>query len=537
MSDNHGMRLHAFARRARAEIAANAVPALAVASAAVLPFLPFVLHVGSEGQRSLSGGALMVAAGAVLLALLSRLASLALALVYLPLTLLSVHLVRHYSAGQHGWRLNQVDSRVEAYFESPSSETFEYLRSQGWPSDWVLVGAAVLYLVALAWLLRRMPPLTTAARWAVVAATAAWAVIAVQQRIDRHLPQWPQYQLALAAIEARPRFAQLAERNVYLEANPLPPAECGARYRHIVVVLGESANSDHMSVFGYRRKTTPFAERSSPHAFLALAPANQTRYSLAMMLTAVRPGEFAPFYRLHSLVGRLAACGYRTLWISNQGRVGRQDSMAASLAREADRHLFLNELSYKQVGHDGEILQALENLGAFEAERQATFIHLIGSHMQYARRFPARFGFRPILDTVDAYDNSILYTDHVLAELHERFGPEGLLLVYAADHGEVVANRGFGHGFSPGFQEEYRVPLLIWTEDTASMGRLKAAVGNARLNLASFDDVMLYLAGSTESPAVSTSGVVTNLGPANRVNYHALPSAQRPASESRKSQR
>ena len=518
-------------------MAANALPALAVASAAVLPYLPFVLHVGSDGQRSLSGGALMVATGAVLLAFLSRLVCFALALMYLPLTLVCVHLIRHYSAGQRGWQLNQPDSRVEAFFESPPNETIEYFKSQAWLSDWILLGTAVLYVVALAWILRRVRPLTTAARWAVVAATAAWAVFAVQQRIDRHLQQWPQYQLALAAIEARPRFMQLAERNEYLKANPLPPADCRARYHHIVVVIGESANSDHMSVFGYRRKTTPFAERSSPHAFLALAPANQTRYSLAMMLTAVRPGDFAPFYRLHSLVGQLAACGYRTLWISNQGRVGRQDSMAASLAREADRHVFLNELSYKQVGHDGEILQTLEGLGAFDAERQATFIHLIGSHMQYARRVPARFGFRPILDTVDAYDNSILYTDHVLAELHERFGPKGLLLVYAADHGEVVANRGFGHGFSPGFQDEYRVPLLIWTEDTASVGRLKAAVGNARLNLESFDDVMLYLAGGTESPAVSTSGVVTNLGPANRVNYYAMPSAQRPASESRKTQR
>jgi hypothetical protein len=125
----------------------------------------------------------------------------------------------------------------------------------------------------------------------------------------------------------------------------------------------------------------------------------------------------------------------------------------------------------------------------------------------------------------------------VLQQLRARFGAKDVLLVYAADHGEVVANRGFGHGFSPGFQEEYRVPLLIWTDDTASVGRLRDAVGGARLNLESFDDVMLYLAGATESPSVSRSGVVTNLGPANRVNYHALQSAQRAASESRKSQR
>jgi glucan phosphoethanolaminetransferase (alkaline phosphatase superfamily) len=340
-----------------------------------------------------------------------------------------------------------------------------------------------------------------------------------------------------SAVEAQPRFEQLAERNAWLDAHPLPRADCGSRYRKVVIVIGESAAVDRMSIFGHARPTTPYAEQSSPHAFVALSPSNQTRYALAMMLTRAGHADFDAFYREHSLVNRLEACGYSTLWISNQGRVGRQDSMVASLAREADREIFLNSLSYKQVKFDGQLVGELELVGAFDAESQATFIHLIGSHTQYRRRYPDGFGLRPVLDLVDAYDNSILYTDHVLSELHERFGKDGVLFVYVADHGEVVSNRLYGHGFSPGYQEEYLTPLLVWTSDAASMNRVKAAANGARINLESFDDLVQHLVGAAPTLALSTRDVVINLGPANPVLFDELRSLQSPTSASTKRKR
>jgi glucan phosphoethanolaminetransferase (alkaline phosphatase superfamily) len=530
-------RASALAAKVRGEIAENAPVAVAIAAMAVLPFLPFVMRVTADGERVVAYSGLAIAAGAVLFALLSRIAFLAFALVYVPLTLLSIHLVRHFSGEQRGWKLNQPDSRVETYFESPASETLEYLQTHWWPSDWVLVGLGTAYLVVLAWLFRTARPLTWAARGAVALAAVAWAGVAWTQRIDRHLPDWPQYQLVRAAVEAQPRFERLAERNAYLDANPLPPADCGSRYRKVVIVIGESAAAERMSIFGHPRETTPYAERSSPHAFIALSPSNQTRYALAMMLTRAGHADFESFYREHSLVDRLEACGYATLWISNQGRVGRQDSMVASLAREADRQVFLNRLSYKQVKFDGQLIGELELLGAFDAERQATFIHLIGSHTQYRRRYPDGFGLRPILDLEDAYDNSILYTDHVLSELHGRFGRDDVLFVYVSDHGEVVANHFYGHGFSPGYREEYLTPLLVWTRDAAAVNRAKAAANGARINLASFDDLVLYLVGATATPALSTSEVVINLGPANPVRFDELRSLQSPTSASAKRQR
>ena len=147
-----------------------------------------------------------------------------------------------------------------------------------------------------------------------------------------------------------------------------------------------------------------------------------------------------------------------------------------SIAREADKEVFLNELSYKHVQHDGKLLDELGRLGAFDATRQATFIHLIGSHTTYAKRYPTDFGLPGAMGVVDHYDNSILYTDSLLAEPYKRFGSEETLFIYVSDHGEIVSDKVFGHGFSPGYREEYDVPLAIWTGDLATVSALRRAL-------------------------------------------------------------
>jgi glucan phosphoethanolaminetransferase (alkaline phosphatase superfamily) len=279
-----------------------------------------------------------------------------------------------------------------------------------------------------------------------------------------------------------------------------------------------------MSVFGYGKPTTPFASRSGAHAFDALSPSNQTRISLAFMLTEVAPHTYDSFYRSRSLVSELRACGYRTTWISNQGRRGKDDDIASSIAAEADEQIFLNEGSWKAVRLDGEIVEELAARRVFGRSRQATFVHLIGSHFKYGERFPEGFGLSEASDTVSKYDNSILYTDHVLSELYRGFSGDGSLIVYASDHGQVVSNGRFGAGFSPGYQEEFRAPLLIWTADTGAIDVLRGEIGESRVNLESFDDIVRYLTGMTPALRLSKRPTVSVLTPGNLKDYRELAS-------------
>eukprot|EP01032_Pedospumella_encystans_P001459 gene1459-1690_t len=70
----------------------------------------------------------------------------------------------------------------------------------------------------------------------------------------------------------------------------------------------------------------------------------------------------------------------------------------------------------------------------------------------------------------NAYDNALLYTDHILAEVIDTLGAHGdrldTAMIYMADHGESLGENGlYLHGapymFAP--EEQTHVPFVIWT--------------------------------------------------------------------------
>jgi lipid A ethanolaminephosphotransferase len=105
-------------------------------------------------------------------------------------------------------------------------------------------------------------------------------------------------------------------------------------------------------------------------------------------------------------------------------------------------------------------------------------LHLNGSHGPlYYKRYPKEFAkFQPECKTasvnecsveslINAYDNSILYTDYLLANAIEKLEKSGVpsVLIYISDHGESLGENGiFLHGFpyalAPKEQKE-----IIWS--------------------------------------------------------------------------
>ena len=482
-----------------------------------LVLLPFIVWMPAGARIESKAAYFLLAIGMCVLGIASRPAFVLACLLLISPALLHQHLVRHWGGGQ-------LDARIEAYYESPPAEIREYLQSHLDATDIAfLVGTACYLVILVLWTSRNGSAPRSLRRLAACAVIAGLAVFA-GLRFDRYPKGYALYEMVSQAVKARERFQQLSTRNEFLEEHPLPRRDCRLRYDKVVIVLGESATSDHMSVFGYSKPTTPFATQSGVHAFDALSASNQTRYSLGMMLTSAAPGEFDSFFRSHSLVGELRSCGLQTLWISNQGRRGEYDSFSSSIAREADEQVFLNQWSWRDTQLDGKIVEALEARGEFRKSGQATFIHLIGSHTDYEERVPAGFGFRNATDVVARYDNTILYTDRVLSELYRRFAGGSLLFVYVSDHGQMVSEAHYGSGFLPGYKEEYRTPLLIWTKDDAAVDTIRKAIGDSRLNLESFDDVVRYLVGISPTPQVSTSQAVSILKPENVRNYSDLES-------------
>jgi lipid A ethanolaminephosphotransferase len=135
--------------------------------------------------------------------------------------------------------------------------------------------------------------------------------------------------------------------------------------------------------------------------------------------------------------------------------------------------------------YDEDMISGLaERLKGLEQSSVIVF-HDMGSHgPAYWRRYPRRFEkFTPVCRTselwtcsheslINTYDNTILYTDHVLAEqirlLQSVSAVADSLLIYVSDHGESLGEHGlYLHGapyaFAP--EEQIKVPYLIWMSE------------------------------------------------------------------------
>ena len=171
-----------------------------------------------------------------------------------------------------------------------------------------------------------------------------------------------------------------------------------------------------------------------------------------------------------------------TYWISNQIAFGGLDSPISVVAYDADHLSFHNVADYSNPGtYDEVLINPLLNAIQSGAPRLFIVLHTLGSHENYAYRYPGEFDrFRPSLKEVqhvdigdlglaeniqNSYDNSILYTDHVIARAIEVLRATGAVatLWYVSDHGEDLINstcKLTGHG--SGTVYNFRIPSVFW---------------------------------------------------------------------------
>lgn len=70
---------------------------------------------------------------------------------------------------------------------------------------------------------------------------------------------------------------------------------------------------------------------------------------------------------------------------------------------------------------------------------------------------------------INAYDNSILYTDYILTSIISQIDRSNTVsaMMFVSDHGEDIVNGGGGHGGNcTPKREEYHVPFIFWWSDS-----------------------------------------------------------------------
>lgn len=289
----------------------------------------------------------------------------------------------------------------------------------------------------------------------------------------------------------------------------------GARPPLLMLVIGETARADHFSLNGYARptnaETAPLGVISFGHVS---ACGTSTAAALPCMFSHLgREGFGARTKDYQNLLDVLQRAGLAVLWLDNQaGCKGVCERVPHAMAVDAPP----GSTHAAGLCRDGECLdEALltgldQRLAALPAERRERgvllVLHQMGSHgPAYYKRSPAsRKPYLPECTThalqdcapgtlVNAYDNSIAYTDQVLARAiawlarqQAAFDP---MLLYVSDHGESLGeNRLYLHGlpYALAPREQTRVPLLLWLPP-----QTEAAIGATRECLRQRRDVPL----------------------------------------------
>lgn len=293
----------------------------------------------------------------------------------------------------------------------------------------------------------------------------------------------------------RPLFSASVVKNIQTARNELrvasslkvgynePTTAMYPEEQTIVVVIGESANRNHMHTYGYARPTSQYSELlDHVHVFSdVISPAPTTQKSLGMMLTLA---DLAGTPYTTTIFDIFKKAGFRTWWLSAQFTSGSAGSgIVPILAQRADEQwcstLYLPD--YEQ--YDEYMLPKFEAVLQEPAKRKLIIVHLMGSHTTYSERIPPNrrqdlfTGTPPSISSsrvakfnrnegiVNSYDDSILYTDFVVSRIMEIVdGFHGAVSVlYVSDHGEQVfdSEPRFGHAGSSRSPYVYEIPFVL----------------------------------------------------------------------------
>lgn len=393
-------------------------------------------------------------------------------------------------------------------FESNTSEASEYL-SQYLSLKVILT--AVLYTAAAIFLWSRLRPIYVSRPWRWLISFALLFGLILNPIISGTLIKHKPLDKTLNALASRMEPAapwqfitaytqyrhQLSSLNRLLSANSaLPPLNnlkdsSGNAPRTLVLVIGESTQRGHMSLYGYPRETTPQLDdlhRTDKNLAVFQDVVTSRPYTIEILQQALTfANEQNPdlYLTRPSLMNMMKQAGYKTFWITNQQTMTERNTMLTVFSQQTDRQFYMNQQRTQSAReYDENVLTPFATVMNDPAPKKFIIVHLLGTHIKYEYRYPKEWGrFDGKTDHVpaglgpdeqaayNAYDNANLYNDRVVASLIKAYkatDPNGFLL-YFSDHGEEVydtpPHKTQGRNEQAPTRPMYTIPFLLWTSD------------------------------------------------------------------------
>jgi len=292
------------------------------------------------------------------------------------------------------------------------------------------------------------------------------------------IPTYPIY----SAIKAAKKHGKgnQAEPVRVIAADAAKPAHAK---RAVILVVGETARSINFSLNGYERDTNPGLKNREVFSFTDVQSCGtNTAESVPCMFSHLERENYSRSEagKYENVLDVLQRAGVQVLWRdNNSGSKGVADRVIfQDLANAADRTLCSTEECYDEI-----LLKDLDTVLQQNTGDILVVLHQKGSHgPAYYKRFPEKFArFLPqctqdnVQDCdptsiVNAYDNTILYTDALLSQVIDILKEQqyATAMLYVSDHGESLGEKniylhGLPYAIAP--KEQKHVPMIFWGSD------------------------------------------------------------------------
>ncbi|MBP3643770.1 MAG: phosphoethanolamine--lipid A transferase EptA [Alistipes sp.] len=277
-----------------------------------------------------------------------------------------------------------------------------------------------------------------------------------------------------------------AERKRNQKEILLPDATITNSGKEVVVLLiGESARSQNFSLYGYDKKTNPLLENQAVTVLTAKSAATYTTAGVKAILDhkpTDKLYEILPNYLYRAgvdVVWRTANWGEPPVHIEKYQKVA---DLKAAYPDADDRYDGILTVGLKEV------------VESSAADKVLIVLHTSTSHgPTYYSKYPSEFEhFTPVCTTVEmakavpeelinAYDNTILYTDYLVNEVIESMKSltdYRSCVMFISDHGESLGeNNLYMHGVPMAMapKEQVEIPFIVWTSDSSKIKAIDEA--------------------------------------------------------------
>jgi lipid A ethanolaminephosphotransferase len=283
-------------------------------------------------------------------------------------------------------------------------------------------------------------------------------------------------------VSARQPFTKLGE-----DAQRNPAWQTHGRKSLTVLVVGESARAENFGILGYHRDTTPKLDKEA--GLIAFTDVHscgtETAVSVPCMFSNMGRKDYnaSKAKNEEGLLDVLKHAGLEVIWRDNQsGCKGTCDRVTVDdVSNLKDPVLCANSECRDEI-----LLQGLQHFIDTLDKDTVLVLHQMGSHgPEYFKRYPKEYEhFTPVCESnalnncsresiVNGYDNTLVYTDHVLSTLIDLLRSNqdkvDTAMLYLSDHGESLGEYNlFLHGtpYMLAPEQQKHVAMLAWFSDS-----------------------------------------------------------------------